>query len=156
MQTRLNWNARRTSGVIRADLNEGAANAFQPAEHMRASHGRKNHRLEAQTPRSKARRNGSRLRVSDTGIGMTRAVGKALEAFSQPDASMTRKYGGTGWGWPSAGRFAQMMGAICPCEANSAKGRRSHVKISDRRRETSDTKFTQKPSAEASRGQRSW
>ena len=49
--------------------------------------------------------------VQDTGIGMTPAQMKAVfEAFSQADASTTRKYGGTGLGLGISKKFAEMMG----------------------------------------------
>lgn len=51
------------------------------------------------------------LSVSDTGIGMTEEqMGKLFKAFSQVDASTTRKYGGTGLGLAITKNFCQMMG----------------------------------------------
>ncbi len=49
--------------------------------------------------------------ISDSGIGMTPVqMGRLFEAFSQAEASTSKKYGGTGLGLAITRRFAQMMG----------------------------------------------
>jgi len=63
------------------------------------------------------------LRVTDSGIGMTpEQMGRLFKAFSQADASTTRKYGGTGLGLTITKQFCQMMGGDIKVESEIGKG----------------------------------
>ena len=64
-----------------------------------------------------------RFRVSDSGVGMTRdQVDKVFEAFTQADASTTRRFGGTGLGLAITRKFSRLLGGDISVKSNMGQG----------------------------------
>lgn len=66
-----------------------------------------------------------RIEVSDTGIGIPEnKIGQLFSAFTQADASITRKYGGTGLGLVLCKKFVDLMGGQIAVSSVEGQGSR--------------------------------
>lgn len=73
--------------------------------------------------------------VKDTGIGMTQEqIDHIFQAFTQADASTTRKYGGTGLGLAISQRLCQMLGGDISVESELGGGSSFTVRFPERPR----------------------
>jgi len=90
-----------------------------------------------------------RFAVADSGIGMTpKQLGKLFQAFSQADASTTRKYGGTGLGLAISRRFCQILGGDITVTSEPGKGSIFTMSLPARapERATGETSFIKRTS----------
>jgi signal transduction histidine kinase/DNA-binding response OmpR family regulator len=71
--------------------------------------------------------------VNDTGIGMNpEQQAKLFQAFSQADASTTRKYGGTGLGLVITQQFCKLLGGEIQVESEAGQGTTFIVRLPER------------------------
>jgi len=64
-----------------------------------------------------------RIRVTDTGIGMTpEQLARLFQAFNQADATIARQYGGTGLGLAITRKLCRMMGGDVTVESEPGRG----------------------------------
>lgn len=72
------------------------------------------------------------FRVSDTGIGMAKdQVSRLFEAFTQTDASTTRRFGGTGLGLVITKHFCTMLGGNVTVESTPGEGSTFTITLPD-------------------------
>ncbi len=115
---------RPTAGVMRADLTkvrQSLLNLLSNAAKF-TSNGAVTLHVEREAGISSA---GDRIifKVQDSGIGMTpEQLAGVFEAFTQADASTTRKFGGTGLGLAITRRFCQMMGGDVTVTSEPGQG----------------------------------
>jgi adenylate cyclase len=72
------------------------------------------------------------FRVSDSGVGMTEEqLSRLFQAFTQADASTTKRFGGTGLGLAITKHFCTMLGGDVTVESTPGKGSTFIIRLPD-------------------------
>jgi signal transduction histidine kinase/CheY-like chemotaxis protein len=80
-------------------------------------------RLEARPTSGEKGAGAFKFTISDTGIGMSpEQLGRLFQAFTQAEASTTRRYGGTGLGLAISKKFCEVMGGDVSATSTLGKG----------------------------------
>jgi signal transduction histidine kinase/DNA-binding NarL/FixJ family response regulator len=82
-----------------------------------------------------------RFSVTDSGLGITEEQkGKIFDAFSQADASTSRKFGGTGLGLSISSKFVEVMGGKLEVESEVRKGTSFYFTLTFKKGKENDRK----------------
>ncbi|MDB5515631.1 MAG: hypothetical protein JWQ17_2389 [Tardiphaga sp.] len=96
-----------------------------------------NGRLTLAVERIQADRPTVQMTISDTGIGMNpEQLGRLFQAFSQADASTTKKFGGTGLGLAITRHFCRLLGGDIAVASREGEGSTFTITLPDQAAES--------------------